>query len=472
MFSGLFAEIIEKLRCFQISYAENSTNMMFINRHLCTLTKCFIGVKIIGLMLIVSAYAQQTLDEAVNEQLETAPDPIVEYPCALLRQGDHSDDIEFGEQLLYICSKGDPPTPSGGVSSGGSALTTLARSEIIHDRLKTLREEEEQGAVQVAAAGDGIFVSMSDGPQKRLGWYIVASHESLDKQQTPFEAGYDSDVAVVTTGIDYRFNEKIIAGLALNYGRWDGEIDIGGDFDIDSIGLTAYATFVTEQGIFLDTIIEYTHKDYARRRFVSFVDEEQIPTLLLIRGIATADYGGKEYSASLLTGYDYHIDPISVGPRLGIRYLEIKNDAYQESGRFIEGIAGEKEEFNTTTPTGLELAFDKNTIRSLQSVLGFNANWKFKIRESRLIPQISLEWRHEFQDDQRTMDVRFVQDNRQNPLIFDYNNDKPDRDYFYLGGGVSAVFDNGLQASLGLHKMLGHDYYDSTTVTLGLRIDM
>ncbi|MDH3230548.1 MAG: autotransporter outer membrane beta-barrel domain-containing protein, partial [Alphaproteobacteria bacterium] len=79
------------------------------------------------------------------------------------------------------------------------------------------------------------------------------------------------------------------------------------------------------------------------------------------------------------------------------------------------------------------------------------------------------EWRHEFKDDQRTINVRFVQDLRADPQVFGFETEEPDRDFFEVGAGVSVAFDNGLQPFLSVRTLLGHDYFNSTTVSLGLR---
>ena len=82
---------------------------------------------------------------------------------------------------------------------------------------------------------------------------------------------------------------------------------------------------------------------------------------------------------------------------------------------------------------------------------------------------IFLDWHHEFKNDQRSVGVQFVQDNRSNPQKFSYDTENPDEDFGYFGTGVSIRYDNGIQLFANVQTLLGHEFYDSTLLSFGLR---
>jgi outer membrane autotransporter protein len=305
---------------------------------------------------------------------------------------------------------------------------------------------------------------------EKLSVWVAGEYEDLDRDRTNFEDGYDSDVWRATAGADYQFTDQFLAGLALGYDHWDGDYDSGGDFDVDTWGLIAYASLFTRPGIFIDATMGYARSDYERSRRTAWA--ESGANDVLTSGIATGDYDGNEYSASVLLGYDYPIDRFTIGPRAGLTYVYADYDSYEETGRFRGGGLGAfDDDFNSSTPTGLELAFEEDDRTSLQSSLGLKATGTFRVDGASIIPQLFFDWRHEFKDDQRSIDVRFVQDNRDNPQEFRYSTESPDRNFYYLGGAISTVFDNGFQSFVAARTLLGHDFYDSTSVSFGLRID-
>jgi hypothetical protein len=61
-----------------------------------------------------------------------------------------------------------------------------------------------------------------------------------------------------------------------------------------------------------------------------------------------------------------------------------------------------------------------------------------------------------------------VQDLAQRQFLF--QTDRPDRDYFNLGVGVSMVLANGFQPFVNFRELVGYNDRSSHTVTLGLRI--
>jgi uncharacterized protein YhjY with autotransporter beta-barrel domain len=85
-----------------------------------------------------------------------------------------------------------------------------------------------------------------------------------------------------------------------------------------------------------------------------------------------------------------------------------------------------------------------------------------------VIPQMTLEYVHEFFDDQRNVQFSFAQDSQNRRFLFQTT--PPDRDYLNLGLGVSMVLPQGIQPYLNFRDMLAYDDRSTYTVTLGVRI--
>ncbi len=141
----------------------------------------------------------------------------------------------------------------------------------------------------------------------------------------------------------------------------------------------------------------------------------------------------------------------TVGPRLGVLYREITMDSFRESGH-----------------TGLELAYDDQFIRSLTLRPGIYGSYAISTSWGVVIPQMTLEYVHEFLDDQRNVQFSFAQDPQNRRFLFQTT--PPDRDYLNLGLGVSMVLPQGIQPYLNFRDMLAYDDRSTYTVTLGVRI--
>jgi outer membrane autotransporter protein len=87
-----------------------------------------------------------------------------------------------------------------------------------------------------------------------------------------------------------------------------------------------------------------------------------------------------------------------------------------------------------------------------------------------LVPQFNLSWEHEFDDGAHQIKGSFVADRFQTRFAFD--TDEPDRDYFGLGLGVSAIWPGGSTAFAQYQSTLGRDNFSDYNVALGLRVEL
>ena len=284
---------------------------------------------------------------------------------------------------------------------------------------------------------------------RTVGLWGAGLYEAFDKNVTTFEPGYDSHKWGFTIGADYPFSERFIAGLAFNYSSEGGDFDnAGGDFTTTSYGGLLYASVLPAPNFFIDAYFEYARKDYSIDRRVS-TDVDGIE----ISGIAAGETNGPEYKVGVNTGYDFFLTNVTIGPRFGFNYKHIDIDAFAER--------------SDPLPTGLELAYDSQSVTSLTTNLGVFASVAISTGWGVLLPQVAAEWVHEFKDPQRTITFRFVQDLAGTPFVF--QNDRPDRDYGNVGAGVVAVLPHGFVPFVSYVAQVGYTDQFKQTVAFGLR---
>jgi outer membrane autotransporter protein len=326
-----------------------------------------------------------------------------------------------GTNLLTICT--GIPALTGSASSGST--TALSAERVITEERKA---ERLIGPVN-------LFASLE--------------YERLDKDVTTFEPGYTTKTGRVAVGADYSFSDRLLAGGALKYAKDDGTFDAGGDFKTDYYGFLLYANFVPVPKSFVNVSTGYTFTNNSITRFASITRGGTTELL----GAVAGDPDGDEFMLEVNGGYDYNYKSFTIGPRAGLRYKRIEVDSYSETGT-----------------TGLELIYDQQTAKSLTGVLGVFGSTAISKDWGVLVPQVNLEYLHEFEDPQRTITFRFVDNLTAGPFFF--QNDPPDRNYFNLGLGVAAVWPHGISGFLNVRSLLGYQDHSKYTITAGLRIEM
>jgi len=411
--------------------------------------KSLIGVMLGVVILLPVAGFAQTLDEAVAYQLEVVVDGGARVPCFRL-MGTTTDRQDFlnalGDGLHDICKRGGGSGGPGGpsaLSSGGGAGTPTSLSGIVKARMEREEEADEDSAVMAL--------------NSRLSLFVSGEYEELDRKVTTFEDGYDSDIWRLAAGLDLLATERLVVGIALSTSRKNGDFNGGGNFENESYGIVAFGSFLPTNDTFVQISGGYTISSNERKRFATFTDEnEDIWPKDVYPARPTADFDVDQYSAGILTGYDYSLRGFTVGPRIGIDWTKTKFETYSEGGG----------------DSGLELIFYDNDATSLQSSVGLGGSFATSTDFGVVTMQGGLDWKHEFDQDQRNIEVSFVDDLRENPKRFTYETEEPDRDFFELNAGVSVVLPNGMQGFVNFRTLLGHSYFDSYAGTIGMRIKL
>ena len=338
-----------------------------------------------------------------------------------------------------------------GVSQGSG--TVVAQERAVRRRMEEARENQQGSrSPQLAAAAQPNLLAQGLFSKGGLSVFISGDYESKNRDVTALEDGYDSDLGSVTAGADYLLGTKGVVGVALNYQNLNGDFDGGGDFETMSYGVALYGSYFPRENLFADLVFGYARKDYDVNRVVAF---NQGGAPIIAPTPITSNTDGNEFSLRGLVGYDVPMQRFTVGPRVGFNYVYTDIDGFTEKGS-----------------TGMELMFDDRSRTSFQSTLGVQASAAFSTGFGVLSPQVNLDWIHEFEDDQQSIDVQFAGDLRANATKFVFNSEDPDRDFFQFRLGLVAVLPQGIQPFIEYRQIFGHSFFDTYGGSIGVRLEL
>ncbi len=392
--------------------------------------------------LVPTARAQRlTLDEAMLDMLGPGLGAGV---CVNLLAGDTLSTSIFGPNLFDICDVTGQITGGGGGGAGALPGSTDALAQRLKER--TERDDDEETARTNS-------VDLGGGTAA----FFTLNYDSLDKQVTKYEAGFDSDVIGLTLGLDHFIRDQLVVGAAFNYVRNQGDYDAsGGEFDTNAYGLLAFASYAPWEGSFVDLFAGYARRDTYNRRRVWLTSLPCCgPGNPNVSGYASGETDANEYSLGGVLGHDFAFSNVTVGPRAEIRWQRTDINAYSETGG-----------------TGLELRYDEQEIDSLLSSIGGEVSMAFSTSFGVLVPRVGANYVHEFLDDQREIHISFVEDLRASPTRFSFWNEVPERNYFELKAGVVATLPKGFSAFADFRALLGNNQFDSFGGSVGVRLEI
>ena len=276
-------------------------------------------------------------------------------------------------------------------------------------------------------------------PFAGLGLFANGLFAVGDRDPTSNEDGFDFHTYGVIAGVDYRFSPKLVLGAAFTYQSTNSDLDnpnslVGsfstsvnaGSADTRSYGFSLYSTYYVLEQLYVDGILSFGWNNYSLDRVISYnlgVNPTTGQSTAPVNQIAHADPDGHQFSFSIGAGYDFRQGAWTFGPLARLQYIKLNIDGYREK-------------INNPNPGfGWALALDSQDVESLTTVLGGRASYAISTGVGVLLPQVRIEWEHEFKNDSRLLTAQFVNDPLLQPIPF--TTDSPDRNYVNLG--VSAL---------------------------------
>lgn len=338
------------------------------------------------------------------------------------------------------------------ILSRSTSLQVSAVNRHGSDALFVASAEPASGAG--AAADDGLNPN-------RFGLFINGMYGAGNKDSTDGEDGYDAAARGFTAGADYRVSASSILGVAFGYSNSDTDFEItptvsGGGLDVKSSTFSAYALWFGKR-FYTDGIISFGSSTYDLERSILIPSTglEQSPDNPNdgANRTAVADTDGQQFRASFSTGMEIVSGKMTFAPYARLSMMQIDLDGYDETG------AG-----------GLNLRVQNQDIESITSALGYRLVGVMSTGSSIISPQLSFEWVHEFSDDARDITSTYIHDPRELELLA--VTDTPDRNYYTVGLGVSAVLRNRTQLYAEVKSLLDLDNVSETLFAVGARFEL
>lgn len=369
----------------------------------------------------------QTLNEAVNAQLEA---DLNFTPCALLLSGGPVSDLGT-DGLFTICTRpvgqsGDPSSSSG----GGFAATPPAPPSVVEERLK---EEEDE-----------------ESDQTRRGFFFSIGHDSVNRIASTFEDGYKSDTLRLAAGFDFAVGNSWVLGFAADGSEQEGDFLDGGDFEIRTLGLAGFGSYLIGDSGSFDFYVGYSQLSNDRQRRATFTEIEDASVTFGVEGAPIADFDATQVLAGLQFSHDWIRDNVTLGPRLGYNWTKTDYDTYSE-----------------VDSSGLALTFYDDEETSTQFYGGLAGSVAISTGFGAVMIDQSILYRYETDQDQRDVEVSFVEDTRDRR--FNYQTEVPDRDFIEYSVGATFIRGNGVQIMLEYRGISSHAYLDTSNIGLSFR---
>jgi outer membrane lipase/esterase len=445
---------------------------------------------------------------AAGQDPRRAISSTVENLCPLLAA--HRDNLSAAEQDVYFrCGEVKIKTADGqtydDLSNGQlNALSNMTGDEasvtetvsvqlsgpqrqVLSARLQALRKGSGGGLAMnynpkqpepIYLAGPISTLSGSDLDQStlsdngRLGLFITGSFANGDKNESIVEPGFDYTNTAVTAGLDYRFTDQWIAGLAVGYSTADADLNAdSGESDIDGYAVSLYGTYYLEQ-LYLNGMVTTGWRDYESKRHLDYTitrnpSDPSAPAnpQTTVDQIFKGDSNATEFSANLGGGYDFYTGGLTFGPYANANYFKTTIDG------FSEDLSTE----NSNDGFGLALSYDKQDVASFTTNVGAMTSYAVSTGVGIFSPHIRADWEHEYNDKADNIKAKFVNGGSfqeaiaNNVIIIPTEN--PDTDLYNLSLGVAGTFPYGISAFVDYTTILGLKDFSYHQVGGGLRFE-
>ena len=299
-----------------------------------------------------------------------------------------------------------------------------------------------------------------------LGVFVQGMDFFGDKGLTKAPA-FDFDNKDIGLGVDYKIANSLVIGTLFNYTNSDVDFNLSGESTgVSTDSLSVYGTYNVTNTIYIDGYGMYGWNNFDSKRHVSFstmeIDQNNNVTYKQANQMLGIDNTGTQYTMGITSGYELNVGAITVGPLGRLFYTKTAVEGFKKTIT-ISNIDNET----------LEVGAQEND--SLTTNLGMETSYAFKmqgrlqkIHLGVLIPQIRAEWVHEYKNDSHTVEAGLLQANQ----IISTSTADPDRDYFKVGCGLSALFADGISAYVQYEEILGLSNITAHSVAVGLRVEL
>lgn len=366
-------------------------------------------------------------------------------------------------------------TPGGTGNLSGDSESSLNPNQVLSNNLspisvaqtrsKEARERGEKWRDETLADDTEVGVKVDAGPWSLLFNIHGTWFDRKVKDPTGPERGFKGDSSAAEFGVDYRLSDRTVLGAIAGIERTSYDFDAeapgvnfnpaphAGYSDIDNVYATLFASWRIGSRGFVELSGGYESGDGTYRRTSVF--QESTRTLPQVDTRVSGQADGSVTWLGANAGFDVDRGALSFGPYVGLT----------QTSSSINGFT-ERDE----SGSGLAMRYASTDRDSLLGHVGVRASYAFSTGVGVVLPQLRVEYQHEFDDDPQNALARFVLDPTDN--AFAMTGGEPDRDSVNTGLSLAVVMANGWMAFFDCSVLLGNDGLDRTRATLGLRKEL
>ncbi len=328
---------------------------------------------------------------------------------------------------------------------------------------------EDGRSLPVASLGD-MFTSYRKDPKEstddevgkdfsRWGFFATGMIDRGGASADGISPGFDFRSASITAGVDYRFNDAFVGGLALGYANNNSDLDLNaGKVDVDSYSLNAYFTWYHNNDFYVEGSVVADWLNYDLNRNIAYQIASLTGGTTNVNQTASASPDGKQYSLALAIGRDFNRGAWTFSPYVRGIYTHVSLDGFSETLS------------DPSAPgAGLGTEVDSRSFTSELGVLGARFTRTISMDWGVLVPNALVEWNHEFKDDPQTVVTRFLADPTQTPIFV--TDSRVDQNYFNLGIGLNAILPQGRSGFLYYEHVTGLSGIHENRLSVGVRIE-
>lgn len=307
------------------------------------------------------------------------------------------------------------------------------------------------------------------------GGFINFSYVRGDKEATDREDAFDFDGADINIGFDYRYGDNWIFGVVAGYQQQLIDFDssqsvVDGEIKGTGFSLMPFVLF-QEDNWFWTLSLGYQGMTFDTERRISYLSNNT--NIASTNTVSESDTSSQIFSAYSSGGYAFRpTSAFTVEPYLSFDYYNVNIDEYSENDLLNEG-------FNFTV---LEQSIDY-----FEGAFGLKLQYTFTPRFGVIVPYFDAQWHHQFNTDARDIDAVYEEAAStlagNSGTFFRLPTDPLDENYEVYAIGLSAVVrgarqreaggpaTGGIQTYINYRIVNNLEYYEQSTISLGLRME-
>ncbi|HZP66654.1 MAG TPA: autotransporter domain-containing protein [Rudaea sp.] len=273
--------------------------------------------------------------------------------------------------------------------------------------------------------------------------------------------GFNFHNASLTAGVDYRFTDAFVAGVALGYNQAKSDLNQNaGKVNVDSYSVNGYFTWYHNNDYYVEgsVIFDWLDYDLSRNIVYQIASLSGDGSMTTVSQTASASPSGHQSSFALSLGKDLSFGAWSATPYVRGIYTHLSLGSFTESMSDPVGPG-----------SGLATSVESRSLTSELAVLGGRLSYTRSYDWGVLVPNAVVEWNHEFRNDPQVVVTRLVADPTQTP--FSISDQPPDQNYFNIGLGLNAVLPKGRSGFLLWEHLTGYSGAHENRYSLGIRVE-